>query len=53
MILSTESLFASLFSVLFGFDALRLNLLLGGGILLSAIFSLELRERRAAKEKKT
>ena len=52
MILSTESLFASLFSVLFGFDTLRLNLLLGGGILLSAIFSLELLERRAAKEKK-
>ena len=52
MILSTESLFASLFSIIFGFEQLRLNLLLGGGLLLTAIFSLEFRERRAAKEKK-
>lgn len=41
LILMTESLFGSLFSVLMGFDPLTSNLLIGGALIVVAIFMME------------
>lgn len=46
VILSTESLFGSLFSVVLGYDSLTLNLFLGGIIIIVSILMLELNPRK-------
>ncbi|GGD59017.1 DMT family transporter [Paenibacillus nasutitermitis] len=46
VLLSTEGLFGSLFSVLLGMEALTINLVLGGFIILCAVISLEVFPRK-------
>lgn len=51
LILSLQAVFASLFSVLLGFENFQYTLALGGGIILFSIILLELNARSAAKKK--
>lgn len=46
LIMMTESVFGSLFSVLFGFDRLTVNLLAGGGLILTAILIMQIDFRK-------
>jgi Permeases of the drug/metabolite transporter (DMT) superfamily len=48
LILSMEAVFASLFSVLLGFENFQFTLALGGGIIMFSIILLELNSRRSA-----
>lgn len=49
LIMSLEAVFASLFSVLMGFEAFRYTLALGGGIIMTSILLLELGARRSER----
>ena len=51
LILSMEAVFASLFSVLLGFENFQFTLALGGGIIMFSIILLELNTRIAAKKR--
>ncbi len=50
ILLSTEGLFGSLFSVLLGFDVFGARLLLGGGIILASVVLMELPANRASRQ---
>ncbi len=48
LILSLEAVFASLFSVLLGYENLQFTLMLGGGIIMFSIILLEINAKRSA-----
>ena len=49
LILSMEAVFASIFSVLLGYENLELTLVVGGGIIMASIILLEVNNKFAAK----
>jgi drug/metabolite transporter (DMT)-like permease len=51
LILSMEAVFASIFSVLLGYENLELTLIAGGGIIMASIILLEINNKIAAKRK--
>lgn len=51
LILSMEAVFASVFSVLLGYENLELTLVMGGGIIMASIILLEVNNKFAAKRK--